>query len=229
MRATTRREALPDAAPDSANMTGSGALTERLKRAYVAHALADALPRRRHWLPKRALDLVVALPLLIIALPLSLAITLSFWVRFHRRATVAGLYAGRGGRIFTLRLRDAVSGEAHPDALSALWRVVTGEMSLVGPAPWPSAAFTGRPARELARLYVAPGALRLRPIGRLRRLDVTQAEADLRYVTDGSLWLDIEQLAAATLAPSRRFRPLSPSSERSEPSTIRSQEGSATL
>jgi lipopolysaccharide/colanic/teichoic acid biosynthesis glycosyltransferase len=78
-------------------------------------------------------------------------------------------------------------------------------MSLVGPAPWCAEAFDGRPASELARLSVQPGLLRLRPVGRLRRLARTQAEAELRYVTAGSLWMDIEQIVGAALAPHRRF------------------------
>jgi hypothetical protein len=45
----------------------------------------------------------------------------------------------------------------------------------------------------------------LRPVGRLGRLARTQAEAELRYVTAGSLWMDIEQIVGAALAPHRRF------------------------
>jgi lipopolysaccharide/colanic/teichoic acid biosynthesis glycosyltransferase len=234
MRATTRSESV-GAALDSARSIDSAPLVERLRRAYVGHALAGLLPGRRRWLPKRALDLVIALPLLIAALPVSLAISLRYWIRFHRRATITALCAGRSGRVFALRRyrtapSDPVAGsQPQPGALSTLsvlWRVLTGEMSLIGPAPWTVAAFTGRPAYELARLYVAPGALRLRPVGRLRQLATTQAEADRLYVTHGSLVIDIEQLAAA-LRPSRRFLRMSPAPEPS-PSSTSSQEGSDT-
>lgn len=200
--------------PNSAT-AARDALAERLRGAYVPLALAGALARRRNRAMKRALDLLVAAPLLACALPLMLAASLVVRVRYRRRAIVALACATRGGRVFRLRqirLRDAES--AWPDAwlsdapmsrAPALWSVLSGAMSLVGPAPWRIESFAGRPASELARLDAKPGLLRLRPVGRLRRLAHTQAEAELRYVTTGSLWMDIEQVMAAALLPRRRF------------------------
>ncbi|HEX2350004.1 MAG TPA: hypothetical protein VHI51_16330, partial [Ktedonobacterales bacterium] len=49
------------------------ALAERLRSAYVPLALAGALSRRRKRTMKRALDLALAAPLLVCALPLLLA------------------------------------------------------------------------------------------------------------------------------------------------------------
>lgn len=191
------------------------ALAGRLRSAYVPLALAGALPRRRNRAMKRALDLMVAAPLLVCALPLLLAASLAVRVRYYRRAIVALACATRGGRVFLLRqirLRNAES--ARPDAwlsdarmsrAPALLSVLGGAMSLVGPAPWRVEAFAGRSASELARLDAKPGLLRLRPVGRLRRLARTQAEAELRYVTTGSLWMDIEQVMGAALRPRSRF------------------------
>jgi len=254
---------MPDAAPDAAPVMAPGmppgalenrSLATRMRRAYVAHALASLLPQRRHWRLKRALDLALILPLLVGALPLSLAIALSVWVRFHQRVIITQHCATRGGAVFTLRqfrsIRSAGGATSTPPAhdgpglqdawlsasrlarLPALWSVARGEMSLVGPAPCASAELAERPVGELARLYVAPGVVRLRPVGRLRRLAASQTEADLRYVTYGSLWMDCEQLAAAVFMPSRQFPSHASSAEALDPSDSSHsshQEGKAAL
>jgi lipopolysaccharide/colanic/teichoic acid biosynthesis glycosyltransferase len=216
MRATPR----PDAdAAERGSISTAGPLADRLRRAYVAHALTDALPRRRSWLLKRLLDLGVVIPLALVTLPIFLCMALWLWLRFHHRPTVTRVCAMRGGVAFTVRQFRAVATsdshlESQPSAwlsdawamrLPALWSVVRGKMSLVGPAPWLFAAYDAVPTDALARLSVAPGMLRLRPVGRLGRLAATQADADLRYVTHGSIWMDLEQIAAAALMPGRRF------------------------
>lgn len=195
----------------------SGALAERLSRAYVAHALGGALPRRRAWLPKRALDLALALPVYLLTAPLRVTTTIPYWLRARRRATVRLACAGYGGRAFTLRQIDqrpskrltapnAWLGASQLAKTPALAHVLSGHMSLVGPAPWTlDAIFSQWDKRDLARLYVAPGVITLRPFGALRRMATTQAEADLRYVTHGSLAIDMQQLWAAAFLPRRRY------------------------
>ncbi|HEY7849985.1 MAG TPA: sugar transferase [Ktedonobacterales bacterium] len=243
----TRHQQTADAhsvAPDAIDATADGLpLAARLKRAYVSHALAGLLPRQRRWRLKRALDLALTLPLLIVAAPLGLASALSVWVRFHQRAMRTQRCAARGGVAFTLRQLQVVArrAPAHADPsptdawlcesplarVTALWRVIDGTMSLVGPAPWTIDALAGQPIGALARLYVAPGVTRLRPFGRLRRLATTQAEADLRYITHGSLWMDIEQLIAATLTPRRRFATFATPTEPLNSAGSGRQEGNA--
>jgi lipopolysaccharide/colanic/teichoic acid biosynthesis glycosyltransferase len=249
-RRARRRHSMPNTPPD-APPDASLPLAARMRRAYVAHALAGWLPQRRHWRLKRALDIAVLLPLLVGALPLSLVIALSVWVRFHQRAIITQRCATRGGAVFTLRqFRSAGSATNTPTAhdsagltdawlsasrlarLPALWSVARGEMSLVGPAPCAIAQVAERPIGDLARLYVVPGVARLRPIGRLRRLAASQAEADLHYVMHGSLWMDCEQLAAAVFTPSRQFPSRASSAEAldtSDSSHSSHQEGKAAL
>jgi lipopolysaccharide/colanic/teichoic acid biosynthesis glycosyltransferase len=252
-RRARRRHSMPNT-PPGAPPDASQPLAARMRRAYVTHALAGWLPQRRHWRLKRALDLAVLLPLLVGALPLSLVIALSVWVRFHQRAIITRHCATRGGVVFNLRqfrsFRSAGSAANTPPAsddpglpdawlsasrlarLPALWSVARGEMSLVGPAPCAIAQVAERPVGELARLYVVPGVARLRPVGRLRRLAASQAEADLRYVTHGSLWMDCEQLAAAIFTPSHQFPSRASSAEAldtSDSSHSSHQEGKAAL
>ena len=213
-------EAPPESTPDGASE--ANALAERVRRAYVPLALAGALPRRRWLAAKRALDLAalaLASPLLLLALPFALAAALLAQVRLRRRPIVSLDCATRDGRVFRLRqvavgradseLRDPAPDAWLSDSRLARWpalvSVLSGKLSLVGPAPWTLAAFAARPTSELARLAVAPGMIRLRPVGRLRRLASTRSEAEARYVTAGSLWMDVEQLAAAVFLPWRRF------------------------
>ncbi|MGH2501309.1 MAG: sugar transferase, partial [Ktedonobacterales bacterium] len=155
-------------------------MAKRMRGAYVPLALAGVLPRQRWRLIKRALDLSLTAPLLVLAAPLLLAVSLAVRVRYHRRAIVrraivALACATRGGRVFRLhqlgandpaaQRPDAWLSDGHVSRAPALLSVLGGAMSLVGPAPWRVEAFDGRPASELARLSVQPGLLRLRPVG----------------------------------------------------------------
>ncbi len=195
----------------------SGALAESLSRAYVAHALVGALPRRRARLPKRTLDLLLAPPIYLLTAPLRVTAAVPYWLRARRRATVHMACAGYGGRAFTLRQIDqrpskrltapnAWLGASQLAKTPALAHVLSGHMSLVGPAPWTLDANSSQWDKlDLARLYVAPGVITLRPFGALRRLATTQAEADLRYITHGSLAIDVQQIWAAAFLPRRRY------------------------
>lgn len=183
---------------------------------------------------KRALDLLLCAPLLAGAWPLLRLWRLSAWLRGARVATITRPCAGRGGAVFALRqavpLRrgqsgdeaqatggDGASGGEANDAndawLAASWlgrapalaNVWAGEMSLVGPAPRLATRALAGPSDDLARLYVAPGLLRLRPVGRLGRVASAADEADLLYVAHGSLWGDLQQVWAAVRWPARHF------------------------
>lgn len=227
-RADSTRRVESMSGGEAADATSQAAsLQERLRRAYVAHALADALPRRRRWAVKRALDLTIALPLMLITAPLWLLVALRLRVRYHQRPTVTRVCAARGGVAYAVAMfRSAPDGEYHVEGqndawsdasrltrLPALWSVVIGQMSLVGPAPWLLSAYADAPTEALARLQTAPGLLRLRAVGLLSRLATTEAEADKRYVTHGSLWMDLEQLAAAALMRRRFFSQGAPEAE----------------
>lgn len=201
-------------------------VTQRFLRAYVRHALAGRLPRRRFMAVKRALDLAMAIPLWLLSAPAVALTTVWLWARFHRRATTQVTCAGRDAQIFTLsqfRLTSnslpSPQGDAWLSAsrlakYPALAQVLSGRMSLVGPAPMPVAELAS--VTDLARLYRAPGLLRLRPVGKLARLASTQQEADLAYIAHGSLPTDLGQLWAALFLRSRRFAANAPSAQPSQ-------------
>ena len=128
---------------------------------------------------KRTLDVVVATPLLLLALPVFAVVLVGYGGRpFYREARISG------GRTFGLlkfrTLRKEVLAhaagharllEADPanltwlgrhllkpwylDELPQFWNVLRGELSLVGPRPWPPAA-----RRAAARRRARPTATR---------------------------------------------------------------------
>jgi lipopolysaccharide/colanic/teichoic acid biosynthesis glycosyltransferase len=95
----------------------------------------------------------------------------------------------------------------HLDELPQLLNVVAGEMSLVGPRP-ERPEFAEALADEipgyLNRLHVLPGVTGLAQVNLPPDTDFDSVRRklvlDLKYIAEGSLWLDI-RLMIATLAP----------------------------
>jgi lipopolysaccharide/colanic/teichoic acid biosynthesis glycosyltransferase len=170
---------------------------------------------------KRAIDLVVGIPLALLALPLILvlgvgsAVTLRAWPLFVQRRV------GKRGREFPfVKLRtlpptaptavdkyhlDGVRIPAfcrflrhrHLDELPQLLLVPIGWMSLVGPRPEMPAVLARYPAEfASARSCVRPGCTGLWQVSTSVSMLICEApEYDLAYVSRGSVRLDIWILA----------------------------------
>ena len=92
------------------------------------------------------------------------------------------------------------------DELPQLWNVLHGEMSLVGPRPFPESDFMEYQVHHFARLGAKPGITGLWQVG--GRSDIVDFEEvvdlDIRYVREWSLTLDVKILLTTIPAVIRR-------------------------
>ena len=82
------------------------------------------------------------------------------------------------------------------DELPQLWNVLKGEMSLVGPRPFPESDFMDYQVHHFARLGAKPGITGLWQVsGRNEVNDFRDwVRLDLEYIDNWSLWLDLKIL-----------------------------------
>jgi lipopolysaccharide/colanic/teichoic acid biosynthesis glycosyltransferase len=91
------------------------------------------------------------------------------------------------------------------DELPQLWHVLTGEMSLVGPRPFPDYHLAAMPAAFRARRRtVTPGITGLWQISARSDCDLAGQQAlDERYLDGCSLWLDVRIMIGTVRALAR--------------------------
>jgi lipopolysaccharide/colanic/teichoic acid biosynthesis glycosyltransferase len=171
---------------------------------------------------RRALDLLIALPAVIVTAPV---VAVLAW-RIRRESPGGALYtqvrAGLRGEpfeIYKLRtmVKDAefqgaglavLQGDSRItptgaflrryslDELPNLWNVVRGEMSIVGPRPTLPGQVERYSAHERRRLAVPPGITGWAQVnGRASLPWSERIELDIWYVEHRSLWLDLKILA----------------------------------
>jgi lipopolysaccharide/colanic/teichoic acid biosynthesis glycosyltransferase len=167
---------------------------------------------------RRALDVVVAASVLVLASPLLLAAAIA--IRLSSRGPV--IYrqrrVGRDGAEFdVLKLRTMVVGAEHIgaglwvdagdpritrvgallrrtslDELPNLWNVLRGEMSLIGPRPTVPEQVAVYDERQRGRLAVKPGITGWAQVnGRAALPWSARIELDLEYIARRTLWLDL--------------------------------------
>ena len=177
---------------------------------------------------KRVFDLVLAVPLGVLALPVVLAA--AAWVKLtsHGPAFFSQERVGRAEKPFLChKLRTMHHGTASVpthevdaetvtpagrllrrlklDELPQLWNVVAGEMSLVGPRPClpGQEAMIGR-RRERGVFALLPG---ITGLAQSRGIDMSDpekcVEADAEYLRTRSLWMDLKILVM-TFRPGAR-------------------------
>jgi lipopolysaccharide/colanic/teichoic acid biosynthesis glycosyltransferase len=178
-----------------------------------------AIPRTDNL--QRALDLLIAVPAVIVSAPLV------FWlcvlVRLESRGSPIFTQerAGLDGQPFQIfKLRTMVTGAEHIgaglavlqgdsritrmgellrryslDELPNLWNVVRGEMSIVGPRPTLMGQIELYSERQRERLLVRPGISGWAQVnGRASLPWSERIELDIWYVEHRSLWLDLKIL-----------------------------------
>lgn len=170
---------------------------------------------------KRAMDLALTLPALLLLSPLLLAVALAVAIQSGRPVLFTQMRVGRGGRAFTLykfrsmvrdaeRLGPCSTAAGDPritrigrflrrtslDELPQLLNVLRGDMSLVGPRPDVPAQRTLYAPRDWAlRCSVRPGITGLAQAQ--LRSEATPAQRlalDLAYVREHNLAMDLRIL-----------------------------------
>ena len=173
---------------------------------------------------KRALDLAVALPALVLLAPVVLLVAVAVRVCMGSPVLFRHRRAGYRGRPFTLlkfrTMRPGAPGEpddarltrlgallraASLDELPQLWNVLGGDMSLVGPRPL-LMEYLERYSPEQARRHeVLPGITGLAQVRGRNALSWEEKFAlDVWYVDHASLRLDLYILWRTLVAVIRR-------------------------
>lgn len=194
--------------------------------------------KARSW--KRAMDLAVGTPLLILAFPVILA---SGWVLKIKKGQAfcrEERYGWHGRRFWIYRLNSPRRGERLPryerilqhfsiTELPQLWNVVRGEMSLVGPRPEGIDRVRHYTDWHRQRLNVKPGMTGLAQVHGLRDQHALEDKTryDLQYILHRSIFLDFSLLLQTLWTLAGRLRRAGshdniPSPPAREPSTTNS-------
>jgi lipopolysaccharide/colanic/teichoic acid biosynthesis glycosyltransferase len=168
---------------------------------------------------KRVVDLVIALPALLLSLPVQAAVAVAVALRLGRPVLFRQTRPGQHGRPFTIvkfrsmRPMDSTAGlvddasrltrfgrilrSTSLDELPALWNVVRGDMSLVGPRPL-LMQYLDRYSPEQARRHdVPPGLTGLAQIAGRNDLSwEDRLRLDVHYAATRTLLLDLRILLA---------------------------------
>ncbi len=176
---------------------------------------------------KRILDLVLAVPMLIVSAPVQAAVAVVVAATLGRPVFFRQARPGLDGEPFelikfrTMKVADPSRGltddesrlttagrvlrSSSLDELPSLWNVVRGDMSLVGPRPL-LMQYLPRYSPEQARRHdVRPGLTGLAQVSGRNDLSWGQKfELDIEYVQRRSIRLDLEILARTVSSVLRR-------------------------
>jgi sugar transferase EpsL len=168
---------------------------------------------------KRWMDVILGSALLLATAPLMSIIAIAVWVDLGRPILFRQVRPGLHGRPFTIlkfrTMRDLRDGEGQPlhnevritrfgrflrsaslDELPELWKVVSGDMSLVGPRPLLIEYLPLYTERQMRRHEVRPGMTGWAQVnGRNIVPWEERFEMDVWYVDNRSIWLDLRILA----------------------------------
>lgn len=176
---------------------------------------------------KRLLDLCVAVPALIVSLPVQLVVAVLVAVRLGRPVLFRQERPGLGGRPFTMikfrtmRPVDAGRGwtddasrltpfgqalrSTSLDELPALWNIVRGDMSVVGPRPLLMHYLERYTPKQARRHEVLPGLTGLAQVAGRNSLSWEERlTLDVDYVDTHTLRLDLQILRRTVRAVVRR-------------------------
>lgn len=177
---------------------------------------------------KRSLDLLIALPLLVLAGPVIVLMAVAIRCESPGNPFFVQIRVGRGGQLFSMwKMRSLFADKfvilaweqeldsrdsritrvgrfirrTKLDELPQLWHVVSGRMSLVGPRPDIPEQAAQYSTDQRQRLLAKPGMTGVVQIsGNTCRSWPIRIELDRWYVREASLRLDLQVLAWTMLA-----------------------------
>lgn len=181
----------------------------------------------RSALAKRVFDLALAVPALLVSLPVQVAVGIAVARKLGRPVLFRQVRPGLHGAPFTMikfrsmlppdESRGLISDESRMtrfgsllrstslDELPALWNIVRGDMSLVGPRPLLMKYLPLYDATQARRHEVKPGLTGLAQIsGRNAVTWARRFELDVEYVDTWTIGLDVKILAATVAKVVRR-------------------------
>lgn len=184
-------------------------------------------PRRPYDLPKRLLDIVGAVVLLVLTAPLMAVVALLVATSLGQPVLFRQARAGRDGAPFVLvkfrTMRPPTPNQGlvadgdrltplgrwlratSLDELPTLWNVLRGEMSLVGPRPLLTEYLERYSPHQTRRHEVRPGVTGLAQVRGRNGLNWDEKlDLDVRYVDNRGLRLDLSILAATVVTVLRR-------------------------
>jgi len=179
-----------------------------------------AARKRSHWSlhAKRFMDLAIAIPLVVLLLPVMVGIAIAILITMGRPVIFKQVRPGLQGRPFTMyKFRTMTDARDHegkllPDAerltklgrflrstsldeLPELINVIKGDMSLVGPRPLLMQYLPLYTAEQARRHEVRPGITGWAQVnGRNAIAWEEKFKLDVWYVDNWSLWLDLKIL-----------------------------------
>ncbi|MCZ7424588.1 sugar transferase [Micromonospora sp. WMMA1949] len=176
---------------------------------------------------KRGVDVVVSATALLVAAPVLAVVAVAVLLGMGRPIIFRQRRIGRHGREFTiLKFRSMAGGgdsfspgddqarltplgrwlrATSLDELPSLWNILRGDMSLVGPRPFPTSYRDLYTPREFRRHDVRPGLTGLAQVNGRNALGWAERFAyDLHYVEHWGLRLDARILARTAVAVLRR-------------------------
>ncbi|MBP1782423.1 sugar transferase [Micromonospora chalcea] len=176
---------------------------------------------------KRGVDVVVSATALLVTAPILAAVAVAVLLGMGRPVLFRQQRIGRYGGEFTiLKFRSMAGGgdgfspgddqarltplgrwlrATSLDELPSLWNILRGDMSLVGPRPFPTSYRDLYTPEQFRRHDVRPGLTGLAQVNGRNELGWAERFAyDLRYVEHWSLRLDARILARTAVAVLRR-------------------------
>jgi lipopolysaccharide/colanic/teichoic acid biosynthesis glycosyltransferase len=176
---------------------------------------------------KRAFDLLIAVPLFVLTLPIQLAASIAIRIRLGSpvlfRQTRPGLHGERFEivKFRTMATIDPTQGFVNDafrmtnlgrwlratsiDELPTLWNIIRGDMSLVGPRPLFVEYLELYSPEQARRHEVRPGVTGLAQVSGRNSLSWTEKfRLDIQYVDHHTLWGDLKIIGGTAVTVAKR-------------------------